>query len=498
MTNFQAMDLNKNTKHTVEIAALMQSSGVSFGTSGVRGLVSAMPDTLCFAYTLSFLQTLNIAPGSTVAVAMDLRPSSPTIAAACCAAIEYAGMNVDFCGAIPTPALAFYAEQKSMAGIMITGSHIPFDRNGIKFYSPVGEITKQHEAAISQARVQLPEATHTQTLPEVNPAARNFYIQRYIDYFEADCLKGLTLAFYQHSSVARDLLTDLLTILGAKVVPLGRTDEFVPIDTEAVAKVDVERAQSWAKEIAFDAIISTDGDADRPLIGDENGHWMRGDVVGLLTAQFLGAKAIATPVSCNTAIESSGYFSNVVRTRIGSPYVIEAMEVMLSKAQANVVGFEANGGFLLGSAIKSARGELAPLCTRDAVLPILAVIAFAKQKGCKLSQLTKALPPRFTASDRIQAFPTETSRALLQNLASSDDKIKVLLGGLVGNKVKLDQTDGLRITFESGEIVHLRPSGNAPELRCYVEADTQARADNLVPQVLHLVKESQHNASALS
>jgi phosphomannomutase len=30
----------------------------------------------------------------------------------------------------------------------------------------------------------------------------------------------------------------------------------------------------------------------------------------------------------------------------------------------------------------------------------------------------------------------------------------------------------LRITFDSGQIVHIRPSGNAPELRCYTEADT--------------------------
>jgi hypothetical protein len=43
----------------------------------------------------------------------------------------------------------------------------------------------------------------------------------------------------------------------------------------------------------------------------------------------------------------------------------------------------------------------------------------------------------------------------------------------------LDRTDGLRITFENGEIVHLRPSGNAPELRCYTEAASEARAQEL-------------------
>lgn len=36
-------------------------------------------------------------------------------------------------------------------------------------------------------------------------------------------------------------------------------------------------------------------------------------------------------------------------------------------------------------------------------------------------------------------------------------------------------------------IVHLRPSGNAPELRCYVESDCAARSKRLVEQVLGAV-----------
>ena len=54
-----------------------------------------------------------------------------------------------------------------------------------------------------------------------------------------------------------------------------------------------------------------------------------------------------------------------------------------------------------------------------------------------------------------------------------------LLAG-IGEPAALDQTDGLRVTLSNGEIVHFRPSGNAPELRCYAEATTQARAGELV------------------
>ncbi len=95
-------------------------------------------------------------------------------------------------------------------------------------------------------------------------------------------LKGKRIGVYEHSSVARDLLKDLMAYFGAEVVSLERTDYFVPIDTEAVSEIDKEKAKDWAKKYKLDAIISTDGDGDRPLISDENGQWLRGDVLGVL------------------------------------------------------------------------------------------------------------------------------------------------------------------------------------------------------------------------
>lgn len=52
----------------------------------------------------------------------------------------------------------------------------------------------------------------------------------------------------------------------------------------------------------------------------------------------------------------------------------------------------------------------------------------------------------------------------------------------------MDSTDGLRITLDNGDIIHLRPSGNAPELRCYSEADTMLLAQDYVNKVLTLLK----------
>ena len=473
----------KYQEHNVVIQALMDESGVRFGTSGARGLVADMTSKVCFAYTSAFLQAISASTGR-VALAMDLRPSSPNIAAACAAAIEHAGLGVDFYGAVPTPALAYHAQEQGVPAIMVTGSHIPFDRNGIKFYGTAGEITKADEARISGAVVSVPDEGPSISLPPVDRNAYQSYLNRYLQFFAPQCLAGMRLGFYEHSSVARDFLRELLERLGAQVISLGRTDLFVPIDTEAVSDADVAQARRWAQQHGFDAILSTDGDADRPLLGDENGNWLRGDIAGILCAKYLSAQAVVTTVSCNTAVELCDAFADVLRTRIGSPYVIEGIEQLIKAGRTNVVGFEPNGGFLVGSALEKNGRVLAPLMTRDAVLPILCLLSMAREQGVKLSALPADLPARFTASDRLQTFPAIASHRILAELAASSTDIEALLDGVCGKPTGLDQTDGLRLFLENDEIVHFRPSGNAPELRCYAESASQERSGTLVQTCL--------------
>lgn len=467
----------------ISIDTLAEQSGVRFGTSGARGLVLNMTDQVCWAYTTAFLQEV-VPEAKRVALGCDLRSSSPDIAKACAAAIQARGMQVEFAGILPTPALAYYALQEGIPAVMVTGSHIPFDRNGIKFYTATGEINKAHEAAITHAVVHDSGCYISKELNTSVPAL-DYYQERYLRFFPENFLQGLRIGVYEHSSVARDFLPKLLRQFGAEVISLGRTDEFVPVDTEAVSEEDQALGRIWALEHGLDALLSTDGDADRPLIGDEKGRWLRGDVVGLLCAQYLGANTVAIPVSCTTSIERCGTFSHVVRTKIGSPYVIDAMDAALAQGRHGVVGFEANGGFLVGDTFVRNNCQLQPLPTRDAILPMLALLGLAKERGVQLSNLETSLPRRFTASDRIKDYPNERSRILIANLLSFRNAVSTLLGDVCGELVTQDKTDGLRLTFSSEEIVHLRPSGNAPELRCYAEASTDVRANELVRFVLN-------------
>lgn len=456
-----------------------------FGTSGLRGLVTELTSDLVADYTRAFLAACP--NGGAVYVGRDLRASSPRIAEDVIAAARAEGVDVTDCGALPTPALALASMRAGAAAIMVTGSHIPADRNGLKFYLPSGEISKADEEAIT-AHLGRAAGSKQGSLQQALGAGAD-YVARYVQGFGSTALAGLRIGVYEHSSVARDIMGQVMQGLGAQVVPLGRSETFIPVDTEALDAETRAMLEDWCRAHDLDAVISTDGDADRPMLAGRDGAVVPGDVLGALTARALGADVLCTPVSSNSMVQQMPEFAQVHLTRIGSPFVIAAMEQVLSgHAGARVVGYEANGGFLLGFAAQGPAGiltgSLAPLMTRDCLLPIVAPLAAARAAGQGLADLVAALPPVFTAADRLQGIAQEDSAALLARLGDAQARADFFEAG--DPETGLDRTDGLRVSFEGGLVVHLRPSGNAPEFRCYAEAPSPEAANALV--AAHLTK----------
>jgi phosphomannomutase len=164
------------------------------------------------------------------------------------------------------------------------------------------------------------------------------------------------------------------------------------------------------------------------------------------------------------------------------------------------------------------------LPTRDSTLPILATLLAAVEGRVTLSTLWNQLPARFGRSGLIDEFPVAASKAILGELVPSGTVVEAefdAAGGATQGRgargelaelselakaawhraragcarfftaafgfddvVRINVLDGVRITFRSGDVAHVRPSGNAPQLRIYANSDTQPRADQIVEYAL--------------
>jgi phosphomannomutase len=366
--------------------------------------------------------------------------------------------------------------------------------------------------------------------PEISEG-REHYLRRYTGFYDADALRGKRLLVYEHSAVGRDILAEILQQLGAEVVRAGRSNTFVPIDTENVDEeqlgiIQALAADAWQSYGPIDAVVSTDGDSDRPLLLSVQSadpchvRFHGGDLVGMVVAQHLGANAIVVPITCNDAIDR-GPLKDVLepKTRIGSPFVIAGMEKARHKGRVAVCGWEANGGFLTGSDFVRRGKKLKALPTRDAVLPILGVLSESCAQNAAVSDLFDRLPRRFSRAALLKNFPRPASERILARFSPGNPAIKdvifdqpdVVACDQNGQETTLPEAfsafmqsirrlamqfftedlgfarilrinyiDGVRFYYSNGDVAHIRPSGNADELRIYAVADSQARADTIV------------------
>jgi phosphomannomutase len=194
-------------------------------------------------------------------------------------------------------------------------------------------------------------------------------------------------------------------------------------------------------------------------------------------------EAVVTPISSNSSVELVD-FKKVVRTKIGSPYVIDCLK-QLSTEGLKSSGYEANGGYILATDLSDKGKILNKLVSRDAVLPMISLIAYSKKLNLPISTLVSKFEKRFTSSRKVDNFPTEKSKEIINRFYLNNQIVKTKVKEFFKSILDLEITDintldGVRVTYENMDVLHIRPSGNAPELRCYVESDSQEKADKLV------------------
>jgi phosphoglucosamine mutase len=318
-----------------------------FGTDGIRGVAGEFPLTMDSTYLIGRAlghDLIRAAGKAQALIGQDTRESSAWIADRVAAGMAAVGVAVHSAGVITTPGVAYLARSRGFAaGVVISASHNPWTDNGIKVFSGDGfKLTDARELAIEKeifALLGKQGAADDTALRIAGPslpgetALRKAYIESLAGSVSSDlsalrvlvdCANGAATA--EAPELFRSLRTQATF---THVTPDGRNinDGCGALHPETLGKTVAESGGN------FDLGVTFDGDADRALFCDAQGHVVNGDGVLLLTARDLKAHGklsgnivVATTMSnmgVEIALKNAGI--RMLRANVGDKYVLEEM-----------------------------------------------------------------------------------------------------------------------------------------------------------------------------
>ena len=368
-----------------------------------------------------------------------------------------------------TPSVSYVVRTEEFdCGIMISASHNPFYDNGIKIINAMGhkmsaDVEQLIEDYIDGKIEELPLATGENIGRTVDYAmGRNRYIGHLIATATRsfkDKRVGLDCSNGSASSIAKSVFD----ALGAKTYVINAEPDGTNINMNC-GSTHIEVLQKFVMEKGLDVGFAYDGDADRCIAVDDEGHIVDGDLIMYVCGTYmyengkLNNDTIVTTVMSNfglyLALDKAGV--RYEKTAVGDKYVYENM-----MQNGHSIGGEQSGHIIFS--------KLAT--TGDGILTSLKLMEVMLEKKTKLSELIK---------------PVKIYPQLLVNVKVYD-KAAAKQDPDVQAAVKAVE-DALGNT---GRIL-VRESGTEPLLRVMVEAETDEICHKYVYQVVDVLKAKGH------
>lgn len=436
-----------------------------FGTSGIRGPDAFFTNQFCFDIGRTFAKFLDsYKQGGPIAVGMDPRKSSPKIKQALFQGLAYERRQLFDEGIAPIPAMNLILKASSCAGsVMVTGSHVKEGLNGLKFFAFKEEILKDHEEEISRIYGGLKEEVAYQKKKlkvKKEDRANKLYKKMLIDLTDKP-LPSLKVVVSLSNGAQSKVIPLVLEKLSLQVIAVhdDPTKPFIVLDTESETGEGLKFLTNLVKKEKADLAMAYDVDGDRVVFLDENGQFIPGDYSGALLAKHGDTKLVITPINTSQVAEYLG--KPVLRTKVGSPFVVEAMQ-----DHGATFGFEANGGGISQDVMMS----------RDGGSTMIKILNLMKKESKSLSSLVATLP-RFHIYRTKVDCPQELNDYILK---SAKKEFK---------GIKIEEVDGLKIWTDKTSWILYRPSRNAPEFRVFAEAKDRQKATKLGQNGIKFVKE---------
>jgi phosphoglucosamine mutase len=388
-------------------------------------------------------------------VGRDSRASGEFLEAAVAAGLASAGVDVLRLGVIPTPGVAYLTLALGAAfGVVISASHNPAADNGIKFFGRGG--VKLPDAVEDQIEARLGLPGPNTAFGRIEDAAAEQ--ERYLDHLLSTlpgppgrALAGLRVVADCAHGAAYRLAPEALRRAGAEVIAIGAAPDGRNIN-DGCGSTCLDAVSATVVERGADAGVAYDGDADRCLAVDADGHPLDGDqILAVLATELREEGRLARDAVVATVMSNQGFHVAmreagiaVVETPVGDKHVSAAMR---------------DGGYVLGGEQSGHIILIEHATTGDGILTSLQLLAAVNRRGVPMAAVAKM----------IQKFPQ-----VLVNVPGDASR----LGPWVDEAVSRAQ----QRLGGNGRVL-VRPSGTEPAIRLMVQAEDAGLAQQVIGEL---------------
>jgi len=431
-----------------------------FGTDGIRGTVGQAPITPDFMLKLGWATGRVLEPRRQrprVLIGKDTRISGYMFESALEAGLSAAGVDVMLLGPMPTPGIAYLTRTfRADAGIVISASHNAFQDNGIKFFSAEG--TKLDDAVEERIEAALEEVLTTVAPDELGKATRvDDASGRYIEFCKSTVpdrvsLHGLRIVLDCAHGATYHIAPSVFKELGAKVSLIGASPDGMNINQQ-VGSTHPAALRAAVIQQGADLGVAFDGDGDRVLMVDADGHELDGDDMLFLIAKDrfergeLQGGVVGTLMSnfgLAAALEGMGV--PFERAKVGDRYVMERLA-----ANNWQLGGESSGHIVCGH-IQT---------TGDGIVSALQVLSYMVREDKPLSRLLHGFDKAPQSLINVRLAPGVDAKQVM-----ADERLKEAVAAVEAE------------LGDSGRVL-LRPSGTEPLIRVMVEGRAHLDVEGL-------------------
>ena len=449
-----------------------------FGTDGVRGvantqLTAELTLALGRAAARVLVDAATLGKRPALLVGRDTRLSGPLLSAALIAGLTAEGVDVVDLGVLPTPGVAHASAVGGAPAAMISASHNPFEDNGIKFFSAGGrkldgDIEQRIELELDRllgltadaaaSDHEVPAGAKVGTVRS-SRAEQLAYEEALVGALEGRRLDGLRVVLDCANGANSVVAPDVFRRLGADVTVLHAEPDGVNINA-GCGSTHPQSLQAAVVAAGADLGFAFDGDADRMLAVDHTGALVDGDqLIAMLALDLrdrgrLAHDTVVVTVMTNLGfkIAMRGAGIDVIETRVGDRYVLEAIE-----EGGHSLGGEQSGHLIFRDHATTGDGTLSGLMVADLVRRSARPLAAHGTVMARLPQILRNV----RGVDRARL---EHADALWDAVAAEEQALG-----------------------ETGRVL-LRPSGTEALVRVMVEAPTQAQADSVCDRLCQAVE----------